>query len=329
MVKTDSNANFELVAYDPVGNLSQTNYVDLRSFSRVGSAWQTRGFFLVSPKVNSTVMPSLPVDWKTNSFACSAYDTVISYALALRAIADRAGNISDGTQVRNQMLEGGQAAISSYSFDQFNGSRAGDIEVLNYVLNFTSIELTLERRQVGSVNASGLNLLSTTSIFAGGTSQLPSATTNPSINVGMICPNTRDNHRAWRLICYQAAADINAAGILPGNTTVNILYSDNFDSASSTIVSAIDLVRQDVVGIVGPVRSIQSIALQYYVGGINVSAISMGSTSDSLSSKQNYPTFFRTVVRDSLQTKAVVSLVKSVGWCVVHEEWNPQRLLDF
>jgi ABC-type branched-subunit amino acid transport system substrate-binding protein len=183
------------------------------------------------------------------------------------------------------------------------------------VTNFTASQSSWVRAGTWD----GVNAISFPNIsdltFAAGNNIVPSSAQRASVAIGLVWPNFRPSHRSWRLIAQLAVDDINANGtVLPNGLALRTVFSDNLDTASATILAGQDAISRGVVGIVGPARSSQSIALQYYIGGLNVPAVSYGSTADSLSDKVNYPTFFRTVVRDSLQSKAMASLMLSRNW---------------
>lgn len=259
------------------------------------------------------------------------YDSVMLWSNALSSINAAFGNISDGALVgqtlRNSTGFIPGAITGTFSFDAATGFRSGDLEFLNFYWNGTGSAYSGNWSSVGmyssetSSRSALLSLNSTALRFHSGTNNVPGSSRRPFITVGLVWATLRPIHSAWRRIVDMAMEDINAnTSVVPGYI-LRTVFVDNSDSGASTINAAGDLINRGVVGILGPSRSTQSIALQYYIGGLRVPNIGHSSTADVLSEKLNFPTFFRTVIRDSFQARAMISFMKQNSWanfCVIN-----------
>ncbi|XP_067668120.1 metabotropic glutamate receptor 4-like [Haliotis asinina] len=73
----------------------------------------------------------------------------------------------------------------------------------------------------------------------------------------------------------------------------------------------------DVIGVVGSMKSSNSIAAATLLGPAHVPQISYASSSDELSDKTLYPYFLRVVPPDTFQVEGIVSLIEKFGWSYV------------
>ncbi|CAL1545780.1 unnamed protein product, partial [Lymnaea stagnalis] len=73
----------------------------------------------------------------------------------------------------------------------------------------------------------------------------------------------------------------------------------------------------DVVGVIGPQRSENSIAVSYVLGPVKIPQVSFFSTSDELSNKELHSNFLRVIPPDKYQVKAIMSFVLSQGWTYI------------
>lgn len=328
------DTRFEWIFLDPLGSRADIARLNLAGIFRATAPGVPRGFFAISPNddvsnfnalstrmsnFNATLFASQPVD----ADVVSAYDMVFMIANAWKDVFNAGGNVDDVNAVRSVLFAAPRAYVSSYTFASASSSRPGDHAILNLrVTNFTGAVATWVA--AGTWNGAATIAVGNSSalVFADGTSVVPPSQQRASITIALVWPTFRPSHASWRLHSKIAVDDINANGtILPNGIVLRSISVDNFDSASATISAGQDAISRGVVGIIGPSRSTQSIALQYYIGGISVPAISFASTADSLSDKVNYPTFFRTVVRDSLQSKAMTAMMLNRGWktfCMVN-----------
>ncbi|KAH9514710.1 Metabotropic glutamate receptor 1 [Bulinus truncatus] len=72
--------------------------------------------------------------------------------------------------------------------------------------------------------------------------------------------------------------------------------------------------QYDVVGVIGPMRSENSIAVSLVLGPVKIPQVSFISTSDELSNKELHSYFLRLVPSDKLQIKAMLTFIKSQKW---------------
>ncbi|ESO94405.1 hypothetical protein LOTGIDRAFT_145056 [Lottia gigantea] len=75
--------------------------------------------------------------------------------------------------------------------------------------------------------------------------------------------------------------------------------------------------RYDVVGVVGSLKSSNSIAAASLLGPIQIPQVSYSSTSDELSNKELYPYFLRVVPPDEFQAEAIVGLIAHYSWSYI------------
>ncbi|KAK6165319.1 hypothetical protein SNE40_022267 [Patella caerulea] len=129
----------------------------------------------------------------------------------------------------------------------------------------------------------------------------------------------------------------NSSDILP-NTTLGFVILDDCLKETTTIAQSLSFIpevnvcqstcsanaslsqatpRYDVVGVVGSLKSSNSIAAASLLGPVHIPQISYSSTSDQLSNKVLYPYFMRVVPPDEFQAEAIVSLISQYGWSYI------------
>jgi len=99
-----------------------------------------------------------------------------------------------------------------------------------------------------------------------------------------------------RLALVNLAADAANADptIMPGYS-LRLVLEDDGRTQSNAIQATIRLVDRGVTGIIGPSTSALAQAVQLYIGSLKIPTISNSATSDTLSDKNLYPTFHRSV----------------------------------
>lgn len=80
---------------------------------------------------------------------------------------------------------------------------------------------------------------------------------------------------------------------------LRIVMEEGNDTVVGAMQSAIQLMERGAVGIIGPPRSGEVQAVQYYLGGLSMPLVSPTATADFLSDKLLYPSFVRTVRHSS------------------------------
>ncbi|XP_065367010.1 metabotropic glutamate receptor 2-like [Calliphora vicina] len=136
---------------------------------------------------------------------------------------------------------------------------------------------------------------------------------------------------------------INEMGLLP-NITLGAHILDDCDKDSYGLEMAVDFikgsisniddaeyhcnkttVRKVISGVVGAASSVTSIQVANLLRLFRIPQVSFFSTSPELSNKQRFEYFSRTIPSDHYQVKAMVEIVKRMGWSyvsIIYEESN-------
>uniref|UniRef100_A0A1I8NMS5 G-protein coupled receptors family 3 profile domain-containing protein n=1 Tax=Stomoxys calcitrans TaxID=35570 RepID=A0A1I8NMS5_STOCA len=136
---------------------------------------------------------------------------------------------------------------------------------------------------------------------------------------------------------------INEQGLLP-NITLGAHILDDCDKDSYGLEMAVDFikgsisniddaeyhcnktqVRKVISGVVGAASSVTSIQVANLLRLFRIPQVSFFSTSPELSNKQRFEYFSRTIPSDHYQVKAMVEIVKRLGWSyvsIIYEESN-------
>ncbi|XP_018791861.1 PREDICTED: metabotropic glutamate receptor 2-like isoform X2 [Bactrocera latifrons] len=136
---------------------------------------------------------------------------------------------------------------------------------------------------------------------------------------------------------------INEASLLP-NITLGAHILDDCDKDSYGLEMAVDFikgsisniddaeyhcnktqVRKVISGVVGAASSVTSIQVANLLRLFRIPQVSFFSTSPELSNKQRFEYFSRTIPSDHYQVKAMVEIVKRMGWSyvsIIYEESN-------
>jgi ABC-type branched-subunit amino acid transport system substrate-binding protein len=101
------------------------------------------------------------------------------------------------------------------------------------------------------------------------------------------------------------------------NASVEIVYLNHLSSKATTIQNSILHVNSGIVAAIGTSYSslteLASLIFQTY----NIPLCDGGATSPTLSNKEIYPNFFRTIPNDAAQAEAILGFVLSQGWSKV------------
>uniref|UniRef100_A0A6Q2X988 G-protein coupled receptors family 3 profile domain-containing protein n=1 Tax=Esox lucius TaxID=8010 RepID=A0A6Q2X988_ESOLU len=124
-----------------------------------------------------------------------------------------------------------------------------------------------------------------------------------------------------------AIEEINSADTLLPNISIGYRIYDNCGSTLSTMRAAMALMngQERTVGktcsskpavhaIIGESESSSTVVLSRTTGPFKIPVISHSATCECLSSRKEYPYFFRTIASDLYQSKALAQLVKHFGW---------------
>jgi hypothetical protein len=101
---------------------------------------------------------------------------------------------------------------------------------------------------------------------------------------------------------------------LPPGKKISLLMFEDSMSPSQAIQLTVPLPNYGVVGVLGPVTSSLSIAVQNVISRYNIPQIAPGATNPSLSFKSQYPTFMRTCPPDDVQAAVQIALSKIWEW---------------
>nr|XP_020443905.1 extracellular calcium-sensing receptor-like [Monopterus albus] len=124
-----------------------------------------------------------------------------------------------------------------------------------------------------------------------------------------------------------AIEEINKNDFLLPNVSIGYRIYDNCGSTLSSVRVVMALMNSDdwAVGkscsgqsavhvVIGESESSSTIVLAHTTGPFNIPVISHSATCECLSSRKEYPSFFRTIASDLYQSRALAQLVKHFGW---------------
>ncbi|XP_044059164.1 extracellular calcium-sensing receptor-like isoform X2 [Siniperca chuatsi] len=124
-----------------------------------------------------------------------------------------------------------------------------------------------------------------------------------------------------------AIEEINRSEFLLPSVSIGYRIYDNCGSTLSSMRAVMALMNGDdwtvgkscsgqsaVHAIIGESESSSTIVLSRTTGPFKIPVISHSATCECLSSRQEYPSFFRTIASDLYQSRALAQLVKHFGW---------------
>ncbi|XP_039986373.1 extracellular calcium-sensing receptor-like [Xiphias gladius] len=124
-----------------------------------------------------------------------------------------------------------------------------------------------------------------------------------------------------------AIEEINKSYFLLPNVSIGYRIYDNCGSTLSSMRAVMALMNGDewtvrkscsgqsaVHAIIGESESSSTIVLSRTTGPFKIPVISHSATCECLSSRKEYPSFFRTIASDRYQSRALAQLVKHFGW---------------
>ncbi|XP_041851712.1 extracellular calcium-sensing receptor-like [Melanotaenia boesemani] len=124
-----------------------------------------------------------------------------------------------------------------------------------------------------------------------------------------------------------AIEEINKSTFLLPNVSIGYRIYDNCGSTLSSMRATMALMNGDewilgktcsgqsaVHAIIGESESSSTIVLSRTTGPFRIPVISHSATCECLSSRKEYPSFFRTIASDLYQSRALAQLVKHFGW---------------
>uniref|UniRef100_A0A3P9N5U7 Extracellular calcium-sensing receptor-like n=2 Tax=Poecilia reticulata TaxID=8081 RepID=A0A3P9N5U7_POERE len=169
-------------------------------------------------------------------------------------------------------------------------------------------------------------------VMIGGVFSIHSKITQPSLSfterpTTLACTgiNLREFRFAQTMIF--AIQEINKNDDLLPNISIGYRIYDNCASTLSSMRAAMALMngheltlgnscsgQSAVHAIIGESESSSTIVLSRTTGPFQIPVISHSATCECLSSRKNYPSFFRTIASDLYQSRALAQLVKHFGW---------------
>lgn len=253
----------------------------------------------------STILPP----YQTQS---KHYDATYAIAYSLSAMLTSGQDVRNGSLLLSQLLLSNFVGASGLI--SFNAQ--GDLVNPRYdILNW----------QVGSNAATVVGywtqpnnlILSSSIIWPDGTTNTPSDDlASALLKVGLLLPITGPLNilaQSWLSAINFGIATVNAQGFIPGYTIVPVVRDSKADSGVA-LLEAFNLANEGALAVIGSGYSSDSETAQLVLSRYNIAQISGSATSDDLSNKVTYPTFFRTVPTDSIQGAALAQIVNHFGW---------------
>ncbi|KAM9852838.1 extracellular calcium-sensing receptor-like [Aulostomus maculatus] len=169
-------------------------------------------------------------------------------------------------------------------------------------------------------------------VTVGGAFSIHSKITHPSLSftdkpTQLTCSsiNLREFRFAQTMIF--AIEEINKSDFLLPNVSIGYRIYDNCGSTLSSMRAVMALMnghertvgqgcsgQSAVHAIIGESESSSTIVLSRTTGPFQIPVISHSATCECLSSRKEYPSFFRTIASDLYQSRALAQLVKHFGW---------------
>ncbi|KAG2462791.1 CASR protein, partial [Polypterus senegalus] len=204
-------------------------------------------------------------------------------------------------------------------FDE-NGDPIAAYDIINWQMSKSGI---LEFINVGHINGSELYINDTAIIWADGTKKRMQAMTFAIEEINKdeaLLPNLTLGYRILDN-CLNLQMSLRAALKHIGGLE---------DSASDYSCQGLP----PVVAIIGDPVSSHSVAISRVLGLFGIPLVSYSASCSCLSSKKEYPSFFRTIPSDIFQVKVMVEIIKHFGWTWVgavgsDDDYGRYALLSF
>nr|XP_043630686.1 glutamate receptor 3.5-like [Erigeron canadensis] len=133
------------------------------------------------------------------------------------------------------------------------------------------------------------------------------------VNIGALFTVDSVIGRSVKPAIEAAIDDVNSNHTILNETRLNLILYDTNCSAFLGNIEALQLMENDVVGIIGPQSSIIARLISHVVSELHIPLLSFGATDPTLSSLQ-YPYFVHTTLTDYYQMSAIADLVSYFDW---------------
>ncbi|XP_061575484.1 extracellular calcium-sensing receptor-like [Cololabis saira] len=169
-------------------------------------------------------------------------------------------------------------------------------------------------------------------VIFGGAFSIHSEITPPSLSftekpASVKCSSLNLREFRYTQVMIFAIDEINRSTFLLPNISIGYRIYDNCGSTLTSMYAVMALLNGDertlenncsgqssVLAIIGESESSQTIVLARNTGPFKIPVISPSATCECLSSRKEYPSFFRTIASDLYQSRALAQLVKHFGW---------------
>uniref|UniRef100_A0A665T5M9 Extracellular calcium-sensing receptor-like n=1 Tax=Echeneis naucrates TaxID=173247 RepID=A0A665T5M9_ECHNA len=169
-------------------------------------------------------------------------------------------------------------------------------------------------------------------VMVGGAFSIHSKITQPPLSFTMkptrlTCSSVNLREFRFAQTMVFAIEEINKSDFLLPNVSIGYRIYDNCGSTLSSMRAVMALMNgnERTVGkscygqsaihaIIGESESSSTIVLSRTTGPFKIPVISHSATCECLSSRKDYPSFFRTIASDLYQSRALAQLVKHFGW---------------
>lgn len=292
--------------------------------------------FLRHPKTQ-TFLFRFPAGVAIPSECLYAFDSAMLWASSLASASNTSNSavisvFRSLTVVASNLLAG----IARFRID---GARIGDVDIVNYRnsaapivaskwtgvvrLNFlfspfgASYFIRIQASSAGSLLGRTANLT-----FSSSAAVPLTSTHNPVFLIGLLWSANATEAAIWLQAARLAVTQMNRANFIPGWDLRATFYDDQ-RSVSTHVTGAISLLGKGVRAMIGGTSSSLSIASQNVLKPYGIPFLSGSSTSDALSSKSSYPSFYRTIAPDRLQSRLLAEVARRFNWtyiCTVNYE---------
>ncbi|XAR55392.1 hypothetical protein NMG60_11035453 [Bertholletia excelsa] len=134
-----------------------------------------------------------------------------------------------------------------------------------------------------------------------------------TVNIGALFTLDSVIGRSVKPAVAAAVDDVNNDPTVLAGTKLNLILHDTNCSGFLGTVKALELMENDVVGVIGPQSSGIAHVITHVVDELHVPLLSFGATDPTLASLQ-YPYFLRTTQSDYFQMYAIADLIENYGW---------------